>query len=66
MDRAELKSQVDELMCQYDVGEIDPETYALRRIESTSSPQGCTPEHSNRRSSTWLQWPALLHSLLLY
>lgn len=32
VDRAELKSQVDELMCQYDVGEIDRETYALRMM----------------------------------
>lgn len=41
VDRTELKSQVDELMCQYDVGEIDRETYALRMMELTSSPQDC-------------------------
>lgn len=37
MDRAELQAQIDELMRQYDVGEIDGETYAQKMMELTAS-----------------------------
>ena len=37
MDRQELKAQIDELMRQYQDGEIDGETYARRMMELTSS-----------------------------
>lgn len=37
MDRAELKAQIDELMRQYDEGEIDSDTYAQRVMELTAS-----------------------------
>lgn len=39
MDRAELKTQIDELMRQYDDGEIDGGTYAQRMMELTASAQ---------------------------
>ena len=39
MDRAELQAQIDELMRQYDVGEIDGETYAQKMMELTASAQ---------------------------
>lgn len=37
MTRDELKSQIDELMRQYDEGEIDGATYAREMMELTSS-----------------------------
>jgi hypothetical protein len=39
MDRAELKAQIDELMRQYDAGEIDRETYSQKMMELTTSAQ---------------------------
>lgn len=39
MDRAGLKAQVDELMRQYDVGEIDGDTYAQKMMELTTGVQ---------------------------
>lgn len=39
MDRAELQSQIDELMRQYQDGEIDGETYSRRMMELTTSAQ---------------------------
>lgn len=39
MDRAELKAKIDELMRQYDDGEIDGDTYAQRMMELTTSAQ---------------------------
>lgn len=39
MDRAKLQAQIDELMRQYDVGEIDRDTYAQRMMELTNSAQ---------------------------
>lgn len=39
MDREELKSQIDELMRQYQDGEIDGETYAREMMELTVSAQ---------------------------
>lgn len=39
MDRAELQAQIDELMRQYDLGEIDGETYAQKMMELTASAQ---------------------------
>ena len=39
MDRAELKAEIDELMRQYDEGEIDGETYSRRMMELTTSAQ---------------------------
>lgn len=37
MTREELKAQVDELMRQYDDGEIDGATYTQKMMELTSS-----------------------------
>lgn len=37
MDRVDLQAQIDELMRQYDVGEIDGETYAKKMMELTTS-----------------------------
>ena len=37
MTREELKEQIDELMRQYDEGEIDGATYAQQMMELTSS-----------------------------
>ncbi|MER8028166.1 hypothetical protein ABTZ78_04205 [Streptomyces bauhiniae] len=37
MDRAELKAEVDELMRQYQEGEIDGETYYRAMMELTAS-----------------------------
>lgn len=37
MDRAELKSQIDELMRQYSDEEIDSDTYSQKMMELTSS-----------------------------
>jgi len=37
MDRAELKAQIDELMRQYQDGEIDGDTYARLMMELTTS-----------------------------
>ena len=39
MDRAELKVEIDELMRQYQDGEIDGETYARMMMELTTSAQ---------------------------
>ena len=39
MDRQELKAQVDELMRQYQDGEIDGETYAQLMMELTTASQ---------------------------
>lgn len=39
MDRAELKARIDELMRQYDEGEIDGETYAQAMMVLTTSAQ---------------------------
>lgn len=39
MDRKDLKAQVDELMRQYQDGEIDGETYARQMMELTTSAQ---------------------------
>lgn len=37
MDRAELKSQIDELMRQYSDEEINGDTYSQKMMELTSS-----------------------------
>lgn len=37
MDRAELKARIDELMRQYQDGEIDGETYSREMMELTTS-----------------------------
>ena len=37
MTKKELKKQIDELMRQYDEGEIDGATYAKQMMELTSS-----------------------------
>ena len=37
MDRAELKAEIDELMRQYEAGEIDGETYSQKMMELTTS-----------------------------
>ena len=37
MTKEELKEQIDELMRQYDEGEIDGGTYAQQMMELTSS-----------------------------
>lgn len=39
MDRDELKTQIDELMHKYDIGEIDGATYAQRMMELTGAAQ---------------------------
>lgn len=39
MDREELKTKIDELMGQYDNGEIDGDTYSAAMIELTASAQ---------------------------
>ena len=39
MNREELKAKIDELMRQYEYGEIDSATYASRMMELTSSAQ---------------------------
>lgn len=39
MDRDELKAKIDELMRQYDRGEIDGNAYANAMMELTSSAQ---------------------------
>lgn len=39
MERAELKSKIDELMRQYDEGEIDGDTYSRKMMELTASAQ---------------------------
>ena len=39
MDREELKAQIDELMRQYDHGEIDGAAYAQAMMELTTSAQ---------------------------
>ena len=39
MDRDELKAQIDELMRQYQDGEIDGETYSRLMMELTTSAQ---------------------------
>lgn len=39
MTRDELKEQIDEVMRQYDEGEIDKATYALEMMELTISAQ---------------------------
>lgn len=39
MDRTELKAAIDELMRQYDAGEIDGETYSRAMMELTTSAQ---------------------------
>ena len=39
MERAELRAAIDELMRQYDVGEIDGETYSRAMMELTTSAQ---------------------------
>lgn len=37
MDRAELQTQIDELMRQYDAEEIDRDTYTREMMELTTS-----------------------------
>ena len=39
MDREELKAKVDELMRQYDAGEIDGDAYSQAMMELTASAQ---------------------------
>ena len=39
MDRAERKAQVDELMRQYQDGEIDSETYAQAMMDLSAAPE---------------------------
>lgn len=39
MDRAELKAQIDELMRQYQAGEIYSDTYSQAMMELTTSTQ---------------------------
>lgn len=39
MDRAELKAEIEELMRQYQDGEIDGETYFRAMMELTTSAQ---------------------------
>lgn len=39
VDREELKTKIDELMGQYDNGEIDGDTYSAAMIELTASAQ---------------------------
>lgn len=39
MDRAELKAQIDELMRQYQDGEIDGDSYSRKMMELTTSSQ---------------------------
>lgn len=39
MEREELKAEIDELMRQYQDGEIDGETYAQAMMDLTSSAQ---------------------------
>lgn len=39
MDRPELKAAIDELMRQYQDGEIDAPTYAQRMMELTTTAQ---------------------------
>jgi len=39
MDREELRARIDELMRQYQDGEIDGETYAREMMELTTSAQ---------------------------
>jgi hypothetical protein len=39
VDRAELKAEIDELMRQYQDGDIDGETYARAMMELTTSAQ---------------------------
>ena len=40
MDREELQAKIDELMRQYDVGDLDGDAYAHKMMELTTSPQG--------------------------
>jgi len=37
MERGELQAEIDELMRQYDEGEIDGDTYSHRMMELTKS-----------------------------
>lgn len=39
MDREELKAKIDELMRQYDQGEIDGDAYSKAMMELTASAQ---------------------------
>ena len=39
MDRSELKAKIDELMHQYQDGEIDGKTYSQAMMELTTSAQ---------------------------
>lgn len=39
MEREELQAQIDELMRQYDAGEIDGDTYSRQMMQLTSSAQ---------------------------
>lgn len=39
MDRDDLKAKIDELMRQYDRGEIDGNAYAIAMMELTASAQ---------------------------
>ena len=39
MDREELKAKIDELMRQYDKGEIDGDAYSQAMMELTASAQ---------------------------
>lgn len=39
MEREELKAKIDELMRQYDAGEIDGATYSQAMMELTGSAQ---------------------------
>lgn len=40
MDRVELQAEIDELMRQYDVGDLDGDAYAQKMMELTTSAQG--------------------------
>lgn len=39
MERAELQAKIDELMRQYDVGDLDGDAYAQKLMELTASAQ---------------------------
>lgn len=40
MDRAELQAKIDELMRQYDAGDLDSAAYAQKMMELTAPAQG--------------------------
>ena len=41
MTKEELKEQIEELMQQYDNGEIDGDTYARKMMELTAAARSC-------------------------